>query len=160
VSGCLIIRNRQRRIRLNVRRLARLIRELLRTLPHVHEFEIGVFIVDAADIERLNSEHLQHAGATDVITFAYHQAPSEGTPFNPLHADIFVCMEKALRQARRFRTTWQSELVRYVIHGLLHACGYDDRQPAARRRMKREEDRLLRLAAPRSVLSTLGGYRT
>ena len=46
-------------------------------------------------------------------------------------------------QAKQFKTTWQSEIVRYVIHGVLHLLGHDDRLAAARRRMKREENRLL-----------------
>ncbi|PYJ97280.1 MAG: hypothetical protein DME23_16275, partial [Verrucomicrobia bacterium] len=50
----------------------------------------------------------------------------------------------AVAQARRFRTTWQSELVRYLVHGVLHLRGYNDRQPKFRRVMKREEDRLVR----------------
>ena len=51
---------------------------------------------------------------------------------------------EAVDQARQFRTKWESELVRYLIHGVLHLCGYDDQRPADRRRMKREEDRLLK----------------
>ena len=44
----------------------------------------------------------------------------------------FVCLDEAVRQARRFHTTWQSELVRYVVHGVLHLLGYDDqRRPGA-----------------------------
>jgi len=47
-------------------------------------------------------------------------------------------------QAKRFRSTWQSEIVRYVVHGILHLLGHDDLKPALRRRMKREENRLVR----------------
>jgi probable rRNA maturation factor len=52
-------------------------------------------------------------------------------------------VDEALIQARRFRTTWQNELLRYIIHGVLHLGGFDDERAASRRRMKREEDRLL-----------------
>ncbi len=61
-----------------------------------------------------------------------------------LHGEIFICIEDAVRQAREFRTTWQSELVRYLIHGVLHLIGYDDLTAADRHVMKREENRLLR----------------
>jgi probable rRNA maturation factor len=61
-----------------------------------------------------------------------------------LQGEIYISMDAAVAQARQFRTTWQAELVRYVIHGLLHLAGHDDQRAPARRRMKREEDRLLR----------------
>jgi rRNA maturation RNase YbeY len=72
-----------------------------------------------------------------------------------LHGEIFVCLDEAVRQAQRFHTSWPAELMRYVIHGLLHLRGFNDARPAARRRMKREEDRLLRRVAGRFDLSRL-----
>jgi len=63
-----------------------------------------------------------------------------------LHGEIFLCLDDAVAQARQFGTDWQSELARYLLHGLLHLHGFDDSTPRARRRMKREENRLLRLA--------------
>ena len=59
----------------------------------------------------------------------------------------YFCLDEAVKQAREFRTTWQSELARYVVHGVLHLRGYDDLAPAPRRRMKREENRLVRKLA-------------
>jgi probable rRNA maturation factor len=58
-------------------------------------------------------------------------------------------VDEALIQARRFRTSWQSEIVRYLIHGILHLQGFDDQRPADRRKMKREESRLLRRSSLR-----------
>jgi rRNA maturation RNase YbeY len=77
----------------------------------------------------------------------------------PVHGELFVCLDEAVGQCRRFNTLWQSELVRYVVHGLLHLRGYDDRQPAARRQMKREEDRLLTQLAGRFPFRRLGKTR-
>ncbi len=64
-----------------------------------------------------------------------------------LHGEIFICVDEAIAQARKYAPRWQSEIVRYVIHGILHLLGHDDSRPAARRRMKREENRLLRRLA-------------
>ena len=61
-----------------------------------------------------------------------------------LCGDIFICVPEAVLQARRFRVTWQSELARYLVHGLLHLRGYDDQTSAACRRMKREENRVVK----------------
>jgi rRNA maturation RNase YbeY len=72
-----------------------------------------------------------------------------------LAGELFICLDDAVKQAREFRTTWQEELARYVIHGLLHLRGFDDLEPAARRVMKREENRLLRRAGRAFTLAQL-----
>ena len=72
-----------------------------------------------------------------------------------VHGEIFICIDEAVTQARRFRTTWPSELVRYLVHGILHLQGYDDLTPAARRKMKREENRLLQQLARHYLLQRL-----
>jgi len=73
-----------------------------------------------------------------------------------LHGEVFVCLDEAVTQARRFRVTWQSELVRYVVHGVLHLLGYDDLNPRARRRMKAAENRLMRRLARQFAIPDLG----
>ena len=72
-----------------------------------------------------------------------------------LHGEIFICLDEAVVQARKFRVTVQSELARYLIHGVLHLQGFDDVTPSARRAMKREEDRMLRAVARRFALRKL-----
>ncbi len=91
-----------------------------------------------------------------MITFD-HSSPSAGATGQPtcFHGEIFICIDDAVKQSRQFRTAWQSELVRYVIHGLLHLAGHDDLRPVARRKMKREENRLLRLLAKRFAFGKL-----
>ena len=143
--------DRQHARGLQIRRLRQITKGLLELLPQYH-FELSICFVSTSEITRLNETFLQHVGPTDVITFDYSD------PSRPEHlsGDIVICMEQAVSQARRFRTAWQSELVRYIIHGLLHLCGYDDRHVAARRKMKRAEVRLLRQLANRFDLRTLG----
>ena len=92
---------------------------------------------------RLNEKFLQHAGSTDVITFDYSE-PGGPKSKPSLHGEIFVCVDESVIQARKFKTSWQAEIVRYVIHGVLHLAGYDDRNVTARRKMKAVENKLLR----------------
>ena len=107
--------------------------------------ELGVYFVNAAEMAQLNGQFLGHAGSTDVITFDYHDvAEGEGC-----RGEIFVCVDEAVASAPRFRGTWQKELARYVIHGILHLRGYDDGRPAARRVMKKEENRVLKALSRR-----------
>jgi rRNA maturation RNase YbeY len=77
-----------------------------------------------------------------------------------LHGEIFICIDDAVKQARQFRTAWQTETVRYLIHGVLHLVGYDDLSAADRRVMKREENRLLRVLSRRFALKRLAHTRS
>jgi len=150
MSG-LQLRNRQRTRRLNLPMLRRIVESLLGERFRVKPVDLCLHFVGAAEMTRINSHFLGHAGSTDVITFDHGAA--EGA----LYGEAFICLEDAVAQARRFRTTWQSELLRYVVHALLHLEGEDDRTPAARRRMKRREHHLMRILAGRFALSRLAG---
>lgn len=151
MSGELSLRNRQHTRRIELRFLRRLIRDLLTEIDANKDSDLTVHLVDAQTMAELNALHMGHQGSTDVITLDY----SDGDSSKPLVGEVFVCIDEALLQARRFRTSWPAELVRYIIHGLLHLLGHDDLQPAARRRMKREEARLLKKMARRFCLSNL-----
>ena len=106
---------------------------------------------------RINERFLQHEGSTDVITFDHAEPGGMLNGARKLCGEIFICVDDAVAQARVFRTTWPAELVRYAIHGLLHLAGHDDHEPAARRLMKRAENRLLRLVAAQFPLRELEG---
>ena len=155
----LTLRNHQRRRPVATRQLRRICATLLADLLQIKNAELGVTLVAAPEMVRLNGQFLQHEGSTDVITFDYSEIP-EPRPPTPdprlkLHGELFICLDEAVLQARRCRTTWQAEIVRYIIHGALHLLGHDDHRAAARRKMKREENRLLRVLEIRFALSRL-----
>jgi probable rRNA maturation factor len=139
-SGPVLIRNQRRAVRIDVRVLRRITRTLLIDLLDREHFDLGIHLVGIPRITELNEAWLKHKGRTDVITFDYHDPAAPGT----LAGEIFICVDEAIAQARRFRTAWQTELVRYIVHGILHLCGFDDQKSDDRKRMKREEDRLLK----------------
>lgn len=163
-QGTLTLRNRQRVRHLDLRLWRRVI---LAALEHsgATAFNLAVYCVSAPEMTRLNETFLRHGGSTDVITFDYGEPAQPGT----LHGEIFVCIDEAILQARRFRTNWQSELVRYVVHAILHLQGFDDAHPQPRRSMKREEAKrlhhlargfdLLRLSPGRTPRPRLHGPR-
>ncbi len=109
-------------------------------IESVESVELGISLVRAREMTLLNETFLKHEGSTDIITFDY-QEPGTGSrkPELKLHGELFICVDEAILQAKRFRSTWQAEIVRYVVHGILHLLGHDDLKPALRRRMKREE---------------------
>jgi probable rRNA maturation factor len=145
VSRVLVVRNRQRARPLNTKFLRNVLRALLIDELSQDDFEIGVSIIGEVAMTRMNEGYLRHKGSTDVITFDYTDASRPKC----LAGEIFVCLDEALVQASRFRVTWQNELVRYAVHGILHLSGFDDKTAAARKKMKREENRLMRQLAVR-----------
>jgi probable rRNA maturation factor len=164
------ISNRQRARKIDLRSLEKIAAAALTELK-VEPAELGVVLVGAKEMASLNEEFLGHEGATDVITFDYKSPESTvPSPRSRVHSrrstvhgpkrievngEIFICVAEAERQAKIFATDWRSEVVRYVVHGILHLLGHDDLQPLARKKMKREEERLVRELSRRFALSKL-----
>lgn len=146
-SCVLTLSNRQRVCRIEGLQLRKLVHHHLQEQLGLSCYDLAIHLLSAGRMAEANAAHLQHEGPTDVITFDYGE-PGRGA----LHGELLICPGVAVEQARDYETSWESEIVRYVIHGVLHLRGYDDRTAAARRVMKREEDRLLKeLAATHSL---------
>jgi probable rRNA maturation factor len=145
----LYVRNRQRSLKINVRLLETIAAAVIaRTCPA--DYRVGILLVGDKEMARLNEAFLQHAGSTDVLAFGYTADHARS-----LHGEVFICVDEALKQARRFRTTWQKEVVRYLTHGLLHFQGYDDGTPVNRQRMKAVENEIVQELAGQFSLSQL-----
>jgi probable rRNA maturation factor len=130
-------RNRQRVCPVDLRLFRRILRYTLEHHFQPNGGELCFHLVDTKEMARVNEQFLHHTGPTDVITFD-HSEEQHG-----LHGEIFICPEVAVSQAKEFRTSWQEELVRYAIHAILHLQGHDDRSAMRRKKMKREEDRIV-----------------
>lgn len=102
---------------------------------------LSVAFVSPRVIGRINRRHLGHAGATDVITFALGRT-GRGAP---LVGDIYIAPAIVRMQARQAGVPVREELARVVVHGVLHALGYDHPDDAARVRspMWRRQERHL-----------------
>lgn len=140
MSRSLFVRNRQQARRVDSSQLRAIASTLLQRLLRFPEYDLGIYLVADPEMTQLNETFLGHAGSTDVITFNYAEP---GAPIT-IHGEIFICVAEAVRQARKFHVTWQTELTRYLVHAVLHLQGYDDREPKQRRLMKRIEGALLR----------------
>ncbi|MFN0068003.1 MAG: rRNA maturation RNase YbeY [Limisphaerales bacterium] len=138
----IVIRNRQRRRRVDAPRLRAVAAGLLDRELALPTYALGITLVTPAAMTQVNEGYLGHEGPTDVITFDHRRRKNE-----PLHGELFICLEEAAAFAREFQTTWPEELARYVVHGVLHLLGHDDRDPPGRRRMRRAENRLVRALA-------------
>jgi probable rRNA maturation factor len=166
----IVIANRQRTQKINVRLLKQIVSELFAELE-IAEAELGVNLVAVPEMTLVNETFLQHEGSTDVITFDYGSVVGQASSLSCspkkntqnrleacptiLHGELFVCVDEAILQAKKFGVNWQSEVVRYIVHGVLHLLGHDDLCAELRRKMKREENRLVCLLAKRFALAQL-----
>jgi len=101
---------------------------------------ISVALVDNATIRALNRRHLGHDWPTDVISFPL-SAPDEPV----LAGELVVSAEMAVVGGAEHGLEPGDELRLYVVHGLLHLCGYDDRDQADARVMRQRQEELLAL---------------
>ena len=127
IGASVDVRSRQRR-KVNTQRLRQLAESLNTT-----GLTLSIVLVSDRQMAALNLQYHHVAGPTDVLTFDYGEGQGE----------LIISVDHAVSQARRYRSTPARELDLYVIHGLLHLRGYDDRTPAQRRRMRAAERRLL-----------------
>lgn len=110
----------------------------------VQTSNINLAFVSDKHSAQINLQYLEHSGPTDVITFPYSQRNAE-----TLDGELIIGVEVGKRVANERGHDLQAELALYVIHGLLHLCGYDDKKKAARAKMRqRERHYLKRLGLP------------
>src|SRR5437870_1654667 len=119
-------------------------RQVVRTVLEgegIADAEISLAFVDNATIHRLNKQFLYHDEPTDVLTFALSEPGAK-----KLAGELILGVEVALEQAKHRGHDVQVELALYVIHGLLHLCGYDDKSAGPEKEMRERERFYLRQA--------------
>lgn len=102
--------------------------------------EIGYMFVDDEKILEVNREYLGHDYYTDIITFDY----DEGDRIN---GDLVISLDTVETNARQFGKSYDEELHRVIIHGILHLCGINDKGPGEREIMEAAEDKALAMLA-------------
>jgi probable rRNA maturation factor len=120
------------------------LREIARSVLEgeaIMDYEISVALADNTTIRRLNKQFLDHDEPTDVLSFTY-----SGANAKKLEGELIIGVEIAQEQAIERGHDVQAELALYVIHGLLHLCGYDDKSAGAEKAMRQRERHYLRQA--------------
>lgn len=100
--------------------------------------DIGYLFCNDEKILEVNREYLAHDYFTDIITFDY----CEGTTLN---GDLVISLDTVRSNAELFHKTYDEELYRVIIHGILHLCGLHDKAPGEREQMEAAENRALAL---------------
>ena len=102
--------------------------------------DIAFVFCDDTYLHKINLEFMDHDTYTDVVTFDY----SVG---NELISEIYISTERVKENAKKYRETFENEIRRVMIHGVLHLCGYKDKLTEDKRIMRDKENHYLSLLA-------------
>lgn len=119
------------------------IRAWIKTITEKEKRSLGdINYIFCSDEELLdiNIRHLNHNTYTDIITFDYTEA-------NRISSDIFISVDRVAENAGKFGVSFEEELHRVMIHGILHLCGYKDKSKADAELMRKKENASLKLLA-------------
>lgn len=117
------------------------IHNLVQSLKEYLEFSItslDISFVNEAEMNKLNQKHKHHTGSTDILTFDYSNSDLS------IDAELIISTDDAIKNAKIFHVSIHDELMRLVIHGILHLLGYNDETRADKIVMRRKENLLLR----------------
>lgn len=99
--------------------------------------EINYIFCSDEKILEVNRQYLQHDYYTDIITFDYTEGQT-------IAGDLFISLDTVRTNAKKFNSTYEEELHRTIIHGILHLCGINDKGPGEREVMEQEENKALK----------------
>lgn len=102
------------------------------------EGEINYIFCDDDYLYEINVQYLEHETLTDIISFDY-------TLDNLISGDIFISIERVKDNAKDFGVTFDEELKRVMVHGVLHYCGYKDKTEEDSKLMRSKEDEKIKM---------------
>ena len=102
------------------------------------EGEINYIFCDDEYLLQINQEHLQHDYYTDIISFDY-------TIGNEISGDMFISIERVKENAVDFNVSFEEELKRVIVHGVLHYCGYKDKSEQDEQLMREKEEEKMKM---------------
>ena len=116
----------------------------LKRVAHEEGYSLGDvnYIFCSSEVHRkMNIDFIGHDYFTDIITFDYSDLKGEGV----VSGDIFIDVDTVADNARIYGATKRDEMLRVVVHGVLHLCGQKDKTPRAEKQMHRKEDKYIAL---------------
>jgi len=137
--------NRQRRLAVRQSDIRGLFTAALIELKAA-EVDLSIAIVNDTEIAQLHARWLDIPGPTDVLSFDLSGTPGPKSPQSAglrVVGEVIASGETAVREAARYHWRPEHELAYYLLHGLLHLCGFDDLQPGPRRAMRCRERQLM-----------------
>lgn len=124
-------------IKINKSSLHRIVASLCNELD-LKVFSLEINLVTSKTMLGINKKYLKHNYNTDIITLDYSNER------NNLDGEIFISIDDASENSKKYHVTLNDEILRLVIHGILHLTGYDDVTSAKKKKMKIVEDVLVK----------------
>ena len=136
------IRNDQEVRPMNRAAVRAFLKEAIRFLLPGNSWRVGLVFVEDDQITQFNTQYLGEDRPTDVLAFSMREGKALAGDTTFL-GDIMISTETARRNAKRFRCSIEKELALYLVHGLLHLLGYEDKTASQKRRMRHKEGEVL-----------------
>ena len=95
--------------------------------------DINYVFCNASYLKRINKEFLKHDTLTDIISFDYCLGKE-------VNGEIYISIDRVLDNAKSYQVSFENELSRVMIHGVLHFLGYKDKTPEEKKVMRLKEN--------------------
>lgn len=120
---------------INKRILKKIINQIIKTTGKIFS-SIEVSFVDDEELLELNKKFLHHNYYTDILTFSYSLK-------EPFETEIIISYERAIENAKKYKTTFEKEILRLITHGILHTVGFEDKTKNQKLKMRKLENNIL-----------------
>ena len=118
----------------------RAVHSLITALKEEYQLDItslSISFIKSSELLKINREYLGHDYETDIITFNYSKKKKI------IDGEILISFEEAKQNAKKYNVSFEKELMRLVIHGVLHLLRFDDKNAISKKIMKKEENKLI-----------------
>jgi len=146
----ILIRNTQRKIKVNIEQLKQDIQTILDHLDYP-DFDVGLMLTTNFMIRRYNYEYRHKDKPTDILSFPCHTRLKAGQRIKVVDdwdknlGDMIISLEYVAKDAKKYDTTFESHLKTLLVHGICHLLGYDHITDKEYKQMHKKETELLKI---------------
>jgi len=136
------LKNHQKKVRLNSPQILKITKIILK-VQGIRQALLSIVFVSHQKIRALNKKFLNRDYGTDVLAFDLSEHGPSKRKSTSVTGDIIISTDAAIQNTKAFDVPLTQEITLYVIHGILHLCGYDDHKPRDIKKMRKREQEIL-----------------
>jgi len=141
------VANQCKRYRINCAKVSRSVADILRLIKKPVSTKLEILLVDRKAMAKFNKRFTHRSYDTDVLSF---RLSGYGLKRRFDIGQIIISLDMAKANAKRFSVTFEEELARYVVHGILHYFGYDDVTEKKKKRMFAKQEKIVKILCKNS----------